>query len=626
MQRTRALPYVILLSHFFLSHLAAQSIRLEVDATEGPGRIFHSTMRMPVKSGTLSLNYPKWFPGTHGPTGQISDLVGLRISSGGQNLAWKRDPVDMYRFHCDIPNGLSEVTVSFDFVVPSELLGAHHPSASSPYTAMISWTSLLLYPSGTPVESLMYAPVLRLPQGWKYGTALATRSASGDTFEFEPVSLYTLIDSPVVAGKHFRTIDLADAGGVPYFMHLAADSAAALEVKPEVVTGYKKLMRELMKLFGARHFEQYHFLVTLSDPIEGSAVEHHESSDNRPPERMFLDEEPYLYWADTLAHEMVHSWNGKYRRPAGLDTADYQVTIRSDLLWVYEGLTNYLGFVAAARSGLMTAEQFQEAMAWIAAGQDRRPGRLWKPLLDTTVAAQILGDASGEWNAYRRGLDYYNEGTLIWLEADMIIRRETRGRASLDDFCRAFFGGMNGSPAVVPYTLDDVKAALSAVASHDWNELFAARVDRVNPRAPTGGIEAAGWRLSYGAEPTSYHKAAMDSEGQIDLRHSCGLVLDDEGRVSDVIPDSSAAKAGVVPGMEILGVDGRRWSKSRIEETLSRSDRSTEPTELLLQDREFYKLVKMDYHDGARYPVLERIPNTADELSKIISPRSEAKN
>ena len=611
----------VLLLCFRIPELLAQEITVEVDATEAPGRIFHSTLAFPVHEGPFALVYPKWFPGTHAPTGQITDLTGLRMKAHGKEIPWKRDAVDMYAFHCDIPQGATRLEVALDFVVPTDRQGDHHPSAASQYSAMISWTSLLLYPEGAAVNELMYKPSLRLPRGWQYGAALKTTVQAENRIEFAPVSLYTLIDSPVVAGAHFRTIDLNPGSSVPYLMHLAADSDAALQLKSETITGFRNLIQEQTALFGARHFDQYHFLVTLSDPLDGGAVEHHESSDNRPPERMFIDEDRYRYWADTLPHEMVHSWNGKYRRPAGLATKDYQEAIHSDLLWVYEGLTNYLGYILAARSGLLTPQEFLDATAWMAAGLDLRPGRTWKPLLDTTAGAPALVDASSEWGSWRRGLDYYNEGVLIWLEADTIIRRKTDGKASLDDFCRAFFGGTSGPPEVKPYTRQDIESALNQVAPYDWNAFFSARIDQTNPRAPLGGIEMGGWNLTYGNTATPYHASVQKAEKQIDLRFSAGLMLNEEGRILDVLPGSPAAKAGIAPGAKLLGVNGRRFSETQVREAVRDSKAMKDPLEFLVEDGDFYSIHNVDYHDGEKYPALLRESEKPDLLSRIIAPR-----
>ncbi len=555
--------YFVLIACLFLllcGNLFAQAVRLEVDATVAPGRIFHSTMIFPAKEGPLTLFYPKWFPGTHAPTGQISDLTGLRMKANGKVIPWNRDPLDMFAFHCTVPNGVAELEVALDFVVPTDRQGDHHPSAASQYSAMISWTSLLLYPEGSKVEDLMYIPVLRLPEGWKYGTALKAVKQMETGVEFAPVSLYTLIDSPVVAGIHFRTIDLNPGSDVPYVMHLAADSEAALQMKPEIITGFRNLYQEELALFGARHFTQYHFLVTLSDPIKGGAVEHHESSDNRPPERMFIDTDPYRYWADTLPHEMVHSWNGKYRRPAGLNTSNYQEAIHSDL------------------------------------------------------------DASSEWETWRRGLDYYEEGVLIWMEVDTILRQKSDGHVSLDDFCRNFFGGKNGPAEVKPFTREDLESTLNQILPYDWKKLFLSRIDEVTVRAPLGGVEQGGWHLNYVDTATPYHTSVQKAVKRIDLRFSLGLYLDETGAVVDVLPGSPAAKAGIAPGVKILGVNGRHWSETQIKEAVRDSKNSSDPLEFLVENGDFYRILHADYHDGQKYPILERDAKKPDLLHQIIEP------
>lgn len=605
------------------STLTAQ-VRIEVDATNAPGRIFHSALTFPVKEGPLTLVYPKWFPGTHGPTGQISDLTGLHMQAGGKEIPWTRDSMDMFAFHCTIPAGANEMRVALDFVSPTDRQSNHHPTASSQYSAMISWTSLLLYPQDANINQITYTAALRLPDGWQYGTALKTQSTNSSRIEFAPVSLYTLVDSPVVAGKFFRTIDLNPGGDVPYVMHLAADSEDALQLKPETIEGFKNLYKEDLALYGAIHFTQYHFLVALSDPLKGGAVEHHECSDNRPPEKFFTDEDQYRYWEDTLPHEMTHSWNGKYRRPAGLDTKDYQQTIHSDLLWVYEGLTNYLGFVLGARSGLVSRQDFLDYFAYVAAGLDQRPGRTWRPLGDTTTGAQILNDAAPEWETWRRSLDYYDEGALIWLEVDTILRQKSGGSASLDDFCKKFFGGTNSSPQVKPYTREELEATLNSIVPYDWKQFFIDRIDRVNPHAPMGGIEQGGYHLKYGDTATPYHASFQKAKKQVDLRFSIGVVLDENGTVVDVLPESAAAKAKITPGEKILGVNGRRYSETQLKDAIR--DSKT-PIEFLVENADFYLIAHLDYHDGPKYPILEKDPNKPDLIHEITAPhRKDAKS
>lgn len=605
----------------------AAPIGLEVDLREAPQRIYHARLTMPVEAGPLTLLYPQWIPGEHGPTGPIADLVGLEFSAGGRAVAWRRDPLDMFTFHLEIPAGAETLEARLDYLTPSGEGQFTGGPASSARVAVLSWNTVLLYPSGKRAADLTYKASLRLPDGWRFGTALPVAGEADGRIEFQPVSLETLVDSPVAAGAHYRAIPLA-AAPVPHWIDLVADSEAALAMPAATETAYKKLVAEALALFGAHHYRKYHFLFTLSDHVENFGLEHHESSDNRLGERALLDPLLFADGAGLLPHEMVHSWNAKYRRPAGLANPDFQKPFVDDLLWVYEGLTSYLGSVLTARSGLVAAEHSREALALIAAGLEHRPGRTWRPLGDTTRAAQVLFGARREGSSWRRGVDFYDEGVLIWLEADTEIRRATAGAKSLDDFCKAFFGPPSGPPEVRPYTYDDLIAALEAVASRDWREFFAARIERVNPSAPLGGITGGGWKLVYSGERNAHLKAAEKTDETTDVRFSLGLLLRDDkgakdhGLVLDAVYDSPAAAAGIGPGMKLVAVDGRKWSPKVLREAIAAAAGREEPIELLVENAEFYRTVRVDYQGGERYPHLERVEGTPDLLSDILAAKA----
>ncbi len=444
---------------------SAPSVSLAVDLREAPRRIFHAHLVIPARPGPVTLLYPKWIPGEHGPTGPITNLTGLKFTAAGKPLPWRRDHVEMFAFHCEVPAGADGVEVQLDYVSTTDKRDrAGRGPASTEQLAVLNWNDVLLYPQGKPSAAITYVASLRLPAGWKFGTALPVAKQSDGTVEFAPVSLTTLVDSPVIAGAHYKAIPLPVTAAPPHQIDLAGDSAAAIEMSPQLASNYVRLVAEARALFGAHHYLQYHFLLALSNFVRSSGLEHHESSDNRLPERALLDDAPRKLGASLLAHEFVHSWNAKYRRPTGLTTPDYEQPMKGELLWVYEGLTQYLGEVLTARSGLYTPEQFREELARVADYLDHRPGRTWRSLEDTAVAAQLLYAAPGEWASWRRGVDFYDESTLIWLEADVVIRRETQGRRSLDDFCRVFHGGPSGPPEVKPYTFEDLVAALRQVA------------------------------------------------------------------------------------------------------------------------------------------------------------------
>jgi predicted metalloprotease with PDZ domain len=432
--------------------------------------------------------------------------------------------------------------------------------------------------------------------------------------------LTTLVDSPVSTGIHYRTIDLGSDGGVGHYVHIAADSERALEVSPDTVEHWKDLVAETGALFASRHYRSYHFLLTLSDHTVRIGVEHHESSDDRDYERTLIDPELLKADATLLPHEMTHSWNGKYRRPEGLATGGYDAPMRGDLLWVYEGLTNYLGEVLAARSGLWSQGDYRDSLAMTAAQLDRESGRTWRPLEDTAVAAQLLYLAPDEYSDYRRSVDYYPEGSLIWLEVDVLIRRLSQGAKSLNDFCRSFYGGPGGAPALKPYKLDDLIAALNTVQPYDWAGFFQTRLRSTDPHAPLGGINGGGWKLVYSGTRSDLWKAFEQWNKQIDLSFSIGLKVKEDGTIVDVAWNGASAKAGMAPNMKLIAVNGREFNPTTLREAVQQTATSTTPLDLLLKGGEYYKTYRVDYQGGEQYPHLERDEAAPDLISLISAP------
>ena len=599
------------------------AVRVQVDASDAPRHILHSRLQFAAHPGRQTLVYPKWIPGEHGPNGPINDLVSLKFFAAGKPLNWARDPEDMFAFQVEVPEGTKEMEASFDLLMP-EAEGAFSSGvSSSAKLVVVSWNQVVLYPQGAKASDLTFDPSLRLPDGWKFGTALAVAHETLPKVEFSPVTLERLVDSPVIAGAHFRTFDLTPGAQPAHFIHAAADSAAALDVKPETVRHFTHLVAETGALFGARHYESYHFLVSLSEHVAHFGLEHHESSDDRAAEKYLVDEDVLRGDAVLLPHEMTHSWNGKYRRPTGLATPDFQTPMRGDLLWIYEGLTDYLGAVLTARCGLWTNSVFRDYLAQEAATLDRQGGRRWRPLSDTTAAAQLLYLSRPEGTARRRSVDFYAEGDLIWLEADVLIRRETAGTKSLEDFCRAFHGGENCPPKVVPYTLEEVVAKLNEVAPYKWQEFFQTRVYHLNPSAPLGGIEKGGWKLSYTNSVPEYLKLRESASKNTDLQFSLGLTVKEDGSILDVIPESPADKAGLGSAMKVVAVNGRRWTPEVLRGAV-KATAAGEPMELLIENADFFKTCRLDYHGGEKYPVLVRDDSKPDILGEILKPLTAA--
>ncbi len=418
----------------------AQTIHLAVDLTDAPRNIYHAKLAVPVKPGPFTLVYPKWIPGNHRPSGPLPNLTGVRMEAGGHSIPWERDSVDMYAFHVEVPPGATELQVSLDAITESGNSAGSGRLASS-NVLDLNWNEVVLYPQGAKSDDVEVVPSVDLPAGWKFGTALEVASEGRGQVTFRPVSLTTLVDSPLIAGAHFRKVELSKRGETPvHVIDMVSESEAGLAITPADEAAYRKLVAETGALFGARHYLHYDFLYTLSDQVVGRGLEHHQSSDNGVGEQTLTDPDLHMLEAGLLPHEFVHSWNGKYRRPAGLATPNYQEPMHGDLLWIYEGLTEYLGDVLTARSGLWTPEQYREALAETAAMLDHRAGRSWRPLEDTARSVQLLRLLGPPWQSWRRGLDYYPEPELIWLEVDITIRKQTHGQKSLDDFCRGFYG------------------------------------------------------------------------------------------------------------------------------------------------------------------------------------------
>jgi predicted metalloprotease with PDZ domain len=597
----------------------ATAIILSVDATEAPRKLFHARMTMPAAPGPMTLVYPKWIPGEHGPTGPIVDLAGLKITSGGKSVPWRRDDVDMYAFHFEVPAGATEIEVLLDFLSPTFAGGFTAGASTTAHLAIVTWNQLLFYPAGSNISDVTFKANLNLPAGWKFGTSLPVASQSANKVDFAPVSLERLVDSPVLAGEYFLVIPLA--ANPPNEIDIAADNPADLEINAELTATLKRIVSEAVALFGATHYEHYHFLLTLSDHTAHFGLEHHESNDSRVAERSLLDPALRDVSLGVLPHEFVHSWNGKYRRPVGLATSNYQEPMKGELLWVYEGLTQYLGNLLAARSGLWTPEQFRDHLALVGADLDHRPGRLWRPLIDTTIAAQVLYGAPGEWSSLRRSVDFYDEGWLIWLDADTKIRELTGGKRSLDDFCKRFHGAPNTPPAVKTYVFDDVVATLNDVAPFDWRSFLLARLNSTDFHAPVGGIERGGWKLAYQVTPNGVLRDQEQVRRGTEMGYSIGLRLSEDGLIADVIEGMAAAKAGIGPGMKILAVNGKAYSVEVLRDAVRATlDPNQRKVDLLIDNEGHVANYQLTYGEGEKYPVLARDGSKGDTLSKIIAP------
>ncbi|MGA8143279.1 MAG: PDZ domain-containing protein [Candidatus Acidiferrales bacterium] len=604
---------------------APGTIRLTVDARQAPEKILHAHLQIPVQAGPLTLYYPEWIPGEHMPDGPIIEVAGMKFSAGGQTIAWRRDLVEMFSIHLDIPRGVSSLDADLDFLLAAPASGFSAGASATASLDLLSWNQVLLYPKGYPANEITFAPSLKLPAGWKYGTALPGAKDNGEAIEFDTVPLTTLVDSPVISGRYFRVIQLTPGQHPSHEMDIAADSAPALAMPPDQEMHFHQLVLETGALFGARHYRDYHFLVTLSDDVAHFGLEHHESSDDRVSERSLIDEPLRIAFSGLLPHEFVHSWNGKYRRPAGLATPNYQEPMKDDLLWVYEGLTEYLGDVLTARSGLLTPEQWREAMAYQVAAYMHRPGRDWRPLQDTADAAPFLYDATSDWANWRRGTDFYEEGELLWLDVDGTLRRITKDQKSMNDFCRIFHGGSSGQPELKTYTFEDIVATLNGLAPYDWAGFLRARLDGTATKTPIEAIENSGWKLVYNEEPNAIQANTDAISGRADLSFSIGLTMSEDGAVGDVTHGGPAYEAGIGPGMKIAGVNGRQFSSDGLRDAIDTAKNSANPIQLLIANGAQFQTVAVNYHGGLQYPHIERDKGRADYLGEIIQPLAQPK-
>jgi predicted metalloprotease with PDZ domain len=592
------------------------NVTIFVDATTAPRKIFHATLKIPAPPGDLTLYYPKWIPGEHAPDGPVIDLAGLFFKANGQTLKWRRDLQDGFTIHVEVPQGVNEVQADLDFLSPATFeAGFSAGSSATAKLAVISWNQVLLYPKGYKSDDINYTASLKIPDGWKFGTPLSIASQSADEIHFAPTSLTTLVDSPVITGEFLKIVPLAQ--DPPTEMDIAADSAAALDAPQQVWDQYKSLVDQAQKLFGAHHYRTYHFLYTLSDHVAHFGLEHHESDDSRVDERALVDDTARKLASGLLPHEYVHSWNGKFRRPYDLATPDYQQVMQGDLLWVYEGLTNYLGWVLTARSGLLSTDLDRDDLAITAAELDHVPGRRWRNLQDTADAAPQLYFSPRAWYSWRRSTDFYDEGTLSWLWADVIIRQQSKGAKSIDDFCHLFHGGPSTGPAVKTYTFDDVVNTLNQIVPYDWREFWNDRLTNHGPGAPLGGIEGAGWKLVYDETPSEMLSAAAGSY-RTPPSFSLGLNVNPDGNITDTIEGEVAAKAGIGPGMKVVAVNGRRFTPEVLRDAVKASKTSRDPIDLLVENADYYKTYKLDYHGGEKYPHLVRDEAKPDLLSEIL--------
>jgi predicted metalloprotease with PDZ domain len=598
------------------------TIQLTVDASDLGRRIVHVHEHLGGIGPDTILLYPEWLPGTHAPEGPIDRVAALRITANGTPVAWKRDPVEVYAFRVHAGAGIKSIDVDFDYLSPtSPKVGALEISRD---LMLLEWNELVLYPAGYFARQIPVETSLTLPPGWQFGSALEPAATSGAHTTFKSVSLETLVDSPVYAGRYTARLDLDPGSRAPVHLDLFADRAEQLALKPEHLDKYRALVQQAYKLFGSHHYAHYDFLYSLSDQVQQNGLEHHQSSEDGTDPNSLTQWDKMDYVRDLLPHEFTHSWNGKFRRPADLWTPNYNVPMQDSLLWVYEGQTQYWGQVLAARSGLWTRQQALDRLALTAAYYQAQAGRQWRALEDTTNDEIINPRRPQSWRDLQRFEDYYEEGKLIWLDVDTLIRERSQGKRSLDDFARAFFGIDDGSFATVTYTFDDVVKALNAVEPFDWAAFLHAHVDSIAKAAPLDGLRRGGYKLVFTDVPSDSEKASDEQRKRVSLLFSIGIAIDEkdsDGAIGQVMWDSPAFKAKLTEGAQILAVDGTAFSADVLKDAIRAAKGTKSPIELIVRSGDRFSVVSLDYHDGLRYPHLERDTSAPARLDEILTAR-----
>ncbi|NBB53269.1 peptidase M61 [Rhizobium sp. CRIBSB] len=597
-------------------------IDIAVDATDIDRRIVSVKQTIPVTGpGPMVLLYPQWIPGNHGPVGPVDDIAGLTFTANGQRLPWVRNAVETNAFQIDVPAGVTAIEADFQWLTPID--GSQGRVVITDEMLNIQWEKAVLYPAGYYSRQITFRPTLKLPAGWNYGTALDTVTFNDGLASFAPISLEHFVDSPVFAGKYYRQIDLDPGGRSPVRLNIVADAPEHLEATDEQIAILRSLVVQADRLFGARHFNHYDFLMAMTDRLGGIGLEHHRSSENSVDPAFFTGWATHLGDRDLLSHEYTHSWDGKWRRPADQLTPNLNEPMQNSLLWVYEGQTQYWGLVLAARSGLLSKQQAMDSMAMWAANYGTMPGRDWRAMQDTVNDPIIAQRRPQPWGSYQRSEDYYVEGALIWLDADTWIREQSGGRKSLDDFARGFYGVQDGNWDPAPYTFEDVTGVLNSVQAHDWAAFLRSRLDAAGPDAPAplGGLERGGYRLVFTETPSDYQKTLYGGYGRNDFQYSLGFSTNAQNRITGVRWGGPAFEQGLTSGWEIVAINDRAASASVLSDAITAAKGDGPAITVVLKRGERFRTVVFDYHDGLRYPQLERIEGTPDRLGDILSPR-----
>lgn len=586
-------------------------VSLAVDATDLTHKVFQIKQRLPLQgAGPVTLLYPQWQGASHAPTGQVGRVAGLVMRSGGRQVAWTRDAADPFAFHVRPPAGARELEVAFTYVSPRS-----GNLAMSRNVVNVGWSNLLLYPAGFAAHRISVAAQVQLPAGMQFATSLAVDGRDGDVVRFKAAALDTLVDSPLLAGRHARTWPLSDRPGLQVTLSAFASQPEDLVLDDASLAKFRASVAEVQAMFGASRREPYQFMVVLDERMGGpGGIEHRHCTEVFVPANYFTRAQDNLRNLDLAVHEYVHAWNGTQFLPAGMKTRNFSEPLQNSLLWVYEGLTQYLGKVAAARGGMRTLDEALDDLAIDAARTQVQPSRAWKPLRDSVYDPITISGRGIEWPDFTGKKDYYVDGVLLWLAADVEIRTRTAGHKSLDDFVRLFFGNRKGDPAAAhTYTEADLYAALNQVSPGDWKRFFDARLDALDSAALMAALERGGYRLAYTADPTeTYRQDALD-RGVDDYLFSLGLSVGKTGALRAVRWDGPAFRAGLTVGAKLLRVNGQPYDAHGLKAAVTSGAPLTLAAELEGERLE----VRIEANSGLRYPRLERLlpgPSAIDAI------------
>ena len=593
---------------------AAKPIDLFVDATDSDRCVIRVDEKIPAHGGDFAISLPKWLPGHHQANGTINNVVRFHAYVAGKEVQWTRDPVEMFKVYVHAPRATKEIELKF-------IVATEPHSSQGAHLGRLHWNQVMFLPNGH-IDQIQVTPSVKPPKNWTIYTALVPTSVKPDLTVYNTVNSEELVDSPAELGLYARTYDL----GQNHHLDMLTQEPEELQLSDKQVQAAKNLVAETGAIFNnSRHYRQYHFLMTFA-PVAGEGTEHHESSEDGTGEGR-NGNLPNI--GGLISHEMFHSWNGKHRRPAGLITPDFLVPEKTDLLWVYEGLTQYYGEVLNARAGFVEPSVTRNAIAGGVGGMATKPGHLWRPNADTADAASILR-AGNTWSRDRRQQDYYVDSLGVWLEADCLIRSKTNNKKSLDDFALAFYGGLGGQPTTIGYERKDVEATLNQVLPYDWHTFFQKRIYEVRDDMAQA-LSISGWKLAIDDAP-----AAVEPEGGgppqgrrggggavTDRNYDLGTSIDREGTVSTVDIDSVAFKAGLFPTDKITKIGNDAFTPAAFKAALDKAAKNTDPLLLTVKrvDVKDPIVLKLDYHGPLLHPHMVRIEGTSDYLGDILKPR-----